>query len=862
MKKGGRYSFAILLAVLLASVVLLDFVHEQATGRDVLDVVEADDVARRDVDLSQRVEVRSERQGNRQLQPPQQNKNIILQTKEDSNNINNPFMHIQPSQNADALGQLQQFLEDLKATAVIDVPTTSRGYTFSENGQGYNLQKIRENFINGNKNIIIWLRDTNIQDFLSSAPQFKEYIRGSTFVAGFIDDIASIDGIASNPSVVLIAPDEKITHSLIESRPLVSADKVENDLKVTGKGVTVCVIDSGIDYTHPSLGGCTTQQFLAGQCSKVVGGYDFCPYWDGRYCVGTDPDPMDIAGHGTHVAGIVASSHNRYRGVAPGANLVAANALGSGTFGTLSSLAAAIDWCVTNAQKYNIKIITMSLIMDTIGYNELRCPNYINPAIKRATDAGIFVDAASGNYARLHGVEYPACAPGVTSVGAVYDADVGKQIGPGCTDQTTQADKISCFASRGSNLDLLAPGSMITSTASSKGNICGAPNGGFADCDGTSMAAPHVAGAAALLYEQHPNLKPAQVESILRNFGVPIVDPMTNYIIPRIDSYTAVKSVNLPFISIMGQPYLGNRVVFSISDRTKGGKLYLLLFSTSDSPGITLPDNRIIPLTPNGVFFLSFQSHLIGFQKAQGNFDDSGYAESSWDIPALIPPGLKLYFSFITLDLSLPFPQNIVSISPAKPLTILTNPVVVKNAILPTPSHSHSCASSQTTGKIYCFGALTNRIIEYDSSADRITVKNAVLPLDRVNSLSCTAETMTGKIYCFGGEAGLATNGIIEYDPSADRITVKNAVLPLGLSRLSCATSAATNKIYCFGGGASDRILEYDLVADKITVTNAIFPDPAYSLSCATSSAINKIYCFGGVFLLTTVDKIVEYTPS
>ncbi|MCH7568947.1 MAG: S8 family serine peptidase, partial [Nanoarchaeota archaeon] len=94
--------------------------------------------------------------------------------------------------------------------------------------------------------------------------------------------------------------DEALKITLDESIPLINADDVwripGSGGYTRGNGQVVCVIDTGIDYTHPDFGGCTTQQFLSGQCTKVIGGWDF---------YNNDNDPIDDNSHGTHVAGIV-----------------------------------------------------------------------------------------------------------------------------------------------------------------------------------------------------------------------------------------------------------------------------------------------------------------------------------------------------------------------------------------------------------------------------------------------------------------------------------------------------------------------------------------------------------------------------
>src|SRR3989338_7120208 len=125
-------------------------------------------------------------------------------------------------------------------------------------------------------------------------------------------------------------------------------------MNITGKGETACVIDSGIDYTHPDLGGCTNDTFLAGNCSKVIAGHDF---------KNNDTNPIDDQGHGTHVAGIIASTNETYRGVAPDATLVAIKVCDNTTGGNCADedIINGIDWCINNASKYNISVISMSL---------------------------------------------------------------------------------------------------------------------------------------------------------------------------------------------------------------------------------------------------------------------------------------------------------------------------------------------------------------------------------------------------------------------------------------------------------------------------------------------------------------------
>jgi subtilisin family serine protease len=103
----------------------------------------------------------------------------------------------------------------------------------------------------------------------------------------------TLEKLKKHPQVKKVSRDEKVEAFLSQSVPLIKADQVWNTLAKTGKGIIVAIVDTGIDYTHPDLGGCI------GPTCKVIGGYDF---------INNDANPMDDHGHGTHVAGIVAAN--------------------------------------------------------------------------------------------------------------------------------------------------------------------------------------------------------------------------------------------------------------------------------------------------------------------------------------------------------------------------------------------------------------------------------------------------------------------------------------------------------------------------------------------------------------------------
>jgi hypothetical protein len=311
--------------------------------------------------------------------------------------------------------------------------------------------------------------------------------------------------------------------NLLEGVPLIRGD-VLHSLGYTGEGLTVAVIDSGIDYTHPALGGC-----FGPEC-KVIAGYDFISY---------DPNPMDVQSHGTAVAGIIASNDQIYQGMAPAANLAALRVCDSWGYCYDESIVAALDWVALNQVKYTIVAVNMSL-----GTGDTYTDPYSYPCsgtneanmVKKLYDQGIAVVIASGNSYSKTGISSPACIPEAISVAAVYDAELGRADWSGCTDEQTYPDLVNCYANTGPILDLLAPSWQATTLNA---------GGGFRTFAGTSASAPYAAGAVALVYdyiEQESGHMPTPegVRSRLKMTGDPVTDPANGLTFPRINLQRAI----------------------------------------------------------------------------------------------------------------------------------------------------------------------------------------------------------------------------------------------------------------------------------------------------------------------------------
>jgi minor extracellular serine protease Vpr len=213
-----------------------------------------------------------------------------------------------------------------------------------------------------------------------------------------------LDKLLDSSAVKRIFPDEKVYALLDNSVPLINATAVwllrdANGDPVTGKGVVVAVLDTGVDYTHPDLGGCK------GFGCKVKDGYDF---------VNDDWDPMDNDGHGTMVAGIIAAN-GVLKGVAPDAELLVYKVLDPSESGPASGYTSVVIAGIDAAIKDGADIICMSLGGE-LGVTD----DALALAVTRAVDAGVIVVAAAGNDGPYIGTIFsPASYENVIAVGSV-----------------------------------------------------------------------------------------------------------------------------------------------------------------------------------------------------------------------------------------------------------------------------------------------------------------------------------------------------------------------------------------------------------------------------------------------------------
>ncbi|MEK6480614.1 S8 family peptidase [Catalinimonas sp. 4WD22] len=328
-------------------------------------------------------------------------------------------------------------------------------------------------------------------------------------MGSFTDD--EIKKLKKNDNIAKVEEDGKVyayhgsqqfAHLQYEGMPMVQSETIPegiNQIKAPNAwlatqamGIKVAILDTGIDYNHPDL----------------KDNYKF-----GVSFIEDESSPMDFNGHGTHCAGTVAAAINGEGvvGVAPSAYLYAVKVLSRTGIGAWSSLIAGIDWCIN---KKNMDIISMSLGASS-------APSAVEAICQAAWDKGAILVAAAGNgYGAPVG--YPAKYNSVIAVSAIDSNNA-----------------LAEFSNKGDEIELCAPGENVLSTKA---------GGGYVKYSGTSMACPHVAGAAAIAKGTHRYASNVSLRRLLAltadNLGNPGRDPKFGF--GRVDPHQAAFSTTPP----------------------------------------------------------------------------------------------------------------------------------------------------------------------------------------------------------------------------------------------------------------------------------------------------------------------------
>jgi hypothetical protein len=336
-------------------------------------------------------------------------------------------------------------------------------------------------FLNNSTNYNVNLSATSIPELNIPTPSGPF---NSNYGYGLVNANAAVSRTLNRSNPFPALPDLGGTNWALD---VINAPEVWNE-NITGNGIVVAVVDSGVDYTHPDLDGNIWQNAgeIAGNgIDDDRNGYiDDIRGWD---FVASDNNPMDLDfdGHGTHIAGAIAAERNDFgiTGVAPNAKIMPVRVLPFFGSGEPNNVAAGIRYAADNGAN----VINLSL------GNEFVPSDVINNAIQYANNKGSVVCMAAGNSGDIQPI-YPARNADILGI-AVGSINVRGRM----------ADISNRAGSR--PLDyLVAPGVDIVSTT---------PDEDYGLRSGTSFATPHVAGVAALVLNANPTLTPAQVEYIL-----------------------------------------------------------------------------------------------------------------------------------------------------------------------------------------------------------------------------------------------------------------------------------------------------------------------------------------------------------
>ncbi len=422
--------------------------------------------------------------------------------------IDDPFLcqiHINAKQNPKFNGYIIELKDEPVSKIYVEEKNKVDKGLSTKQALNEKTNSHRKNLVDKQNNL-----ETNIK---SLYPKARIDSKVQNVFNGFIvSDITEIESkrLESLTEIKKVYKNYEIYTTLMDSVPLINADDVwqlqdSEGRQVTGQGIDIAVIDTGVDYTHSDLGGCF------GQGCKVVSGWDF---------VNNDPDPMDDQGHGTHVAA-TAAGNGVLKGVAPDATIYAYKVCnsGRGCGYLLEAISLAVDPNQDGDFSDHADVIQMSIG----GYGDPDDP--LSQAIDNAVDIGVVAVIAAGNagpYGRsdcrhsedISGAYYSICSPGTARKAITVAASDKNNI-------------IAGFSSRGPTTlntvkpDITAPGvSICAAQYDSAWDYARCLDDEHTAISGTSMATPHVSGVVALIKQAHPDWNPEQIKYVLKNTAV------------------------------------------------------------------------------------------------------------------------------------------------------------------------------------------------------------------------------------------------------------------------------------------------------------------------------------------------------
>ncbi|NBU64613.1 MAG: hypothetical protein EBS29_08960, partial [Chloroflexia bacterium] len=434
-----------------------------------------------------------------------------------------------------------------KETDMVSVIVTLKNRYGIENNASQSQRTLRRNNIKAQQNAFVSRQSrrlTKTQSF-EVMPVIVAQVKRS--------DIAALQGDSDVQAVTLNVPVPPVMYESIQ----LTGASTAHSAGYTGNGVTVAVLDTGVLKSHPFLTGKVVSEACFSSNDSYYGSTSLCP---GSAATSTAvnsalPCPEALAGcsHGTHVAGIIASNRvsiagQAASGIAPDAKIVAIQvfsrfpaAVCGGTSDCILSFTsdqiAALDWLYRNYSAgawQNLASANMSL---GGGKSTTSCDSdgtkfYVD----QLRSVGVATVIASGNSSYSDGISMPACISSAIAVGASTLAKYGMT-----ADQVAYFSNAPLPANNQVNaqgdylLDLLAPGYWVVSSVAYPANS-------YEAYAGTSMAAPQVAGAWAVLKQFAPNASVAQILSWMRSGGTTIIDSRNNLAVPRVAVAGAIRA--------------------------------------------------------------------------------------------------------------------------------------------------------------------------------------------------------------------------------------------------------------------------------------------------------------------------------
>ena len=381
-----------------------------------------------------------------------------------------------------------------------------------------------------------------LNNLYSSAPMVSQSFQHLPYIVMEVDAF-SLDTLSQLPEVAEIWEDRLFKPILDESAVQMGAD-IANFNGYTGEGFAVAVLDTGADLSHSTFANVAGEACFS-TTSVASSSFSLCPAGsnpngeDSQFGPGAAINCTGMLGcdHGTHVAGIALGSDLFYQSVAPEADLVAVQVFSGindffacGFFppclsAFTSDVIRALEWVYDQRDTLLIKVVNMSLGGEFYT-TQAECDaaySGVRTAVENLRSVGIATVIASGNDGVAGALSTPACVTGAISVGAVDDFD-----------------EIASFTNTADFLTILTPGVGIVSSV---------PGGTFGSKDGTSMAAPHAAGAVAALNSANPAATVDEIVAAITQTGIPITDPIGGFVIPRIQLDEAAELLRPPMLS-------------------------------------------------------------------------------------------------------------------------------------------------------------------------------------------------------------------------------------------------------------------------------------------------------------------------